>query len=286
MFERRRLNELHLKYKLEPGLRDIYVEGESDAYIVRWFLKEQGNVNAVVYQISTIDIPVERLEATSHQNNNRGRVIFLGQDLAAANLLSQATCIVDSDFDVILDRRKVSENILFTDYTCMEMYFFNTWHIDKFFSLVVGRQVKNVQRILDNISSILQELFLVRLASQLLGLNFACMPMTSCCHIEEEEIIFDFDEYLKRYFNKNKGHSQATVFNKKLDECRQLLLPNKRHQMHGHDFLELLAWYIRKAYSVQHFDSASIGRVLLACLEASKLSAEGLFVNILRRVQN
>ncbi|MEO7859477.1 MAG: DUF4435 domain-containing protein [Nitrospirales bacterium] len=284
--ERKRLGELLLKYKLEPTLRDIYVEGESDVSIIRWILREQGNIGAVVYHVLAIDVPVEKFVEFGQDQNNRGRVIVLAHELARARLLSQATCIVDRDFDAILNRLTGPENLLFTDYSSMEMYFFNNWHLSKLFSLVLGRQIENTQAIQDNIAAILQELFLIRLANHLLGLGFGCMTMTSCCQIKGGKITFDLTEYMKRYMSKNGGYSHRSAFDRKIDECRAVQLPDPRQQMHGHDFLDLLAWYIRKSYSMQHFNEVSLKSALMASLEASKLTSENLFVSILCRVQS
>lgn len=274
-----------LKYKLEPSLRDIYVEGETDASMIRWFLKEQGNVNAVVYHVSTVDLPKEKVEGWHQENSNRGRVISLALELAAANLLPQATCIVDSDFDIVLNCRQGPKNLVFTDYSCMEMYFFNHWHFEKVFSLVFGKEITDLQAIMGSIASVLQELFLIRLANHLLNLKFGCMTMTACCQIEELEIKFDSSEYLKRYLNKNSGYSQIKSIEQKVEECRRLLRLDCREQMHGHDFLDLLSWYIRKAGLAQRCDDVSISRTLFACLEASKLSTEGLFLTLQHRIQ-
>lgn len=282
--ERKRLNELRLKYRLEPTLRDIYVEGESDASIIRWLLREHGNRSAVVYYISTVEVPIEILDKYGQDDNNRGRVIALALELASVNLLSQATCIVDRDFDAILNNLIGLENLLFTDYSSMEMYFFNSWHLEKLFSLALGRQIDNAQVILDNVAAILQEVFLIRLANHLQKLGFGCISITCCCQIKEGKIKFDLTDYMTRYLHKNGGHSHRSTFDEKVNECRALLLQDPRQQMHGHDFLEVLAWYIRKTCSMQHYNEASLKSALMASLESSKLISENLFVNILRRV--
>ena len=100
------------------------------------------------------------------------------------------------------------------------------------------------------------------------------------------EIKFDRTDYMTRYLSKNNGHSHQSIFDKTVNDYRELQLQDPRQQMHGHDFLELLAWYIRKTYSMQHFSEVSLKSALMASLEASKLASEILFVNMLRRVES
>jgi hypothetical protein len=59
--ERRTLEELVTRYQLEPGLRDIYVEGKTDKILLEWFLEQRGVKSFAVYEIDTVEIPAQKL---------------------------------------------------------------------------------------------------------------------------------------------------------------------------------------------------------------------------------
>jgi hypothetical protein len=54
--DRRTIEELIARYELEPTLRDIYVEGYTDALFFRWFLQKSNATNAIVYEIDCVEI--------------------------------------------------------------------------------------------------------------------------------------------------------------------------------------------------------------------------------------
>src|SRR5688500_15267818 len=121
---RRQLSELLTLYELEPTLRDVFVEGPFDVSIINWFLHEKGCQDVGVYDISTIEIPDGEILNRGRKANNRERVIYLAEFMQ--NSLqpnkNQITCIVDRDFSDFLQDRRDIECLLYTDYSCMEMY--------------------------------------------------------------------------------------------------------------------------------------------------------------------
>ena len=55
--ERRKISEVVQLYRLEPTLRDIYVEGISDNLIIESFLEENNIMGVSIYEIDKIDLP-------------------------------------------------------------------------------------------------------------------------------------------------------------------------------------------------------------------------------------
>jgi hypothetical protein len=74
---RRTIEEIIVRYELEPSLRDIYVEGLEDKSLIEWFLSQHGQTNCAIYDVDTIEIPAELLFAENLVDGNRSRVIFL-----------------------------------------------------------------------------------------------------------------------------------------------------------------------------------------------------------------
>jgi hypothetical protein len=103
--KRRRLDELFVRYELEPSLCDLYVEGLTDKSIIEWFLDKSGlgKEKFTVYEIDTVDIPTEELFKIGLNDANRSRVIFLALQLQQylKNCLPNVVCIADKDFDIL-----------------------------------------------------------------------------------------------------------------------------------------------------------------------------------------
>ncbi|HEY6331243.1 MAG TPA: hypothetical protein VI756_18090, partial [Blastocatellia bacterium] len=132
--ESRRVEELIVRYKLEPTLNDVYVEGPADARLIDWFLSENDLEDVAVYDISTVHLPAETLLERGLPDNNKGRVIALAEMLEPhiSQRTGQTTCVVDQDLDIVLEKTREHELLVLTDYTCLEMYSYDVDSLNKF----------------------------------------------------------------------------------------------------------------------------------------------------------
>lgn len=171
--ERRKFDELVARYELEPELRDIYVEGTTDKNLLEWFLKQKGQQDFVVYEIDTVDIPADRLFELGLSDGKQGRVIALALDMQSylSEIPPHLTCIADRDFDWLLGKEYVCELLLFTDYSCLDMYLFNEIVIDNFLRLVVRVPLIKANEVLGRLSKVLEELFFLRATNEVLTLG-------------------------------------------------------------------------------------------------------------------
>ena len=284
----RTLEDLIARYELEPQLRDIYVEGSSDKSLIEWFLKEMGIDGAVVYEICTVQIDKEKVAVYGEEDNNKGRVITLAHEMESilGKEALQITCIADSDFDLILNKKYDCRLIIFTDYSSLEMYLFNENCMDKYFRLCIQGFSINVNETMDCLSKVLQEVFLIRLANKLLGLNMTWITFERCCKVGDGSIIFDVDDYITRYLNSNGWPVEKRKFVDFIEDWRPRLKKECRCQMHGHDFIELLAWFISK-HGIERnlYDTDVVCRSLYGCVEIDDLKSGMLFSNLLSRVE-
>ncbi len=283
----RTLEDLFARYELEPQLRDIYVEGSSDKALIEWFLKEMGIDAAVVYEICTVQVDKEKVAEYGEENNNRGRVITLAHEMESVvgKEALQITCIADSDFDLILDKKYSCKLIIFTDYSCLEMYLFNENCMDKYFKLCIQGFSININETMDCLSKVLQEVFLIRLANKLLGLNMTRITFDRCCKVSNSGIVFDVDDYITRYLNSNKWPVGKREFVDFIEAWKPRLKNEYRCQMNGHDFIELLAWFISKhGIDRKLYDSDVVCRSLYGCVEIEDLKSGKLFSNLFSRV--
>ena len=287
---RRKFDELVARYELEPELRDIYVEGTTDKNLVQWFLRQKGQQDFVVYEIDTVDISAERLKELELSNNNRGRVIALALDMQSqlSALPPHLTCMADKDFDWLFGKEYNCDILLFTDYCSIELYFFNEIILDKFFSLAIGLSQIQAKEALDKLSKVLEDLFLIRATNEALGFNMEWLKeFGNCCKLTGAEIELQSETFIYKYLNKNSKLSQKQLFTDKLQELRTNKIAERRCKIRGHDFIELLCWYIKHYLAKnkrQFYDPEIVAVNLLMCIDAEHLGQETMFQRLLARL--
>lgn len=110
-----------------------------------------------------------------------------------------------------------------------------------------------------------------------------------CCKLNKQnnQIQFDLKTFITKYLNSNRNRSEESSFITKLEELRAKELIEIRYKIYGHDFTELLCWYIRHYLRKEirnSYNSEILAGSLLACIDAEKLAQEGLFQRLLARI--
>jgi hypothetical protein len=295
--KRRKLDELVARYELEPSLHDVYVEGLTDKCIIQWFLDKSNldTKNCAVYEIDTVDIPTDRLFALGLNDSNRSRVIFLAFQLQrlVETSLPHVVCIADRDFDDLIGSSSIeSELLLFTDYTSIEMYLFDSNIIKKFLRLALGKDDLEAVNILTNISPTLKEMFLLRAANQSLSYGMEWLESNALRRCFKKirkgaKLEFDSNDFVDKYLHKNNRNSEKIAFLDKVKELRNKNISEIRNKIRGHDFIELFCWYIEPYLSKNKkwFSEPDIVLgTLLCCLDVDDLMQEKLFQELTRRV--
>jgi len=296
------LNELIARYELEPNLCDIYVEGNTDKHLITWFLEKNGyrvgkEQPVRIYDCNDIDISGEELKQRDLLDNNRSRVIAVALEMQKELKVmpKYLSCLVDKDVDWLFRKESpCGEGLLFTDYCDLEMYLFNESVIDKFLHLVLSTSTISATQLLDNLSPVLEELFLIRATNQALQWGMEWFSLEKCSQLKKDNTLqFDEAEFITRYLSKNSKLPDKSRFLEKLAELRSIssnYLPDCRCKIRGHDFIEVLSWYLEKSVNkfkgkvIQPVDSKAIGGSLLGCVELEQLKQEQLFKQLLARV--
>ena len=92
-----------------------------------------------------------------------------------------------------------------------------------------------------------------------------------CCQVKKNTVVFDSEIFIQKYLNKKSKMSEKGLFISKLEELRVKKLKDKRYQIHGHDFTELLCWYIKPYLRKEiraSYNSAILAGSLLGCVDA------------------
>jgi hypothetical protein len=285
---KRTLQELLAIRELETELHDVVVEGTSDKKLIDWFLEENQRSKAAVYEIDVFQVDSADVLALGLENNNRGRVITLANQITSqAVSRDNFTCIADRDFDHILNIRRDSDVLLFTDYSCMLMYTYNERVLRKFFRFKVDGFPKSVRQIMREISSALQVLFAFHLTRHLHFPEAEPVPWKKSCSIDENGIVFEADEYVERYLHKNRRHDDKDRFMQQVRQYQARMRFDPRMQIRGHDFIAILIWYVAQHRGFKPFGrvtEAELEQDLFSCLEVRDLTPERLFQRLLERV--
>jgi hypothetical protein len=277
---RRTIPEIVAKYKLNPRVRDVYVEGAFDRKVLRWFFDEIRATDVGVFEITLIDIPSSLLRRHGLGEGERSRVIALGRELARLNegTGTQAICVVDADYDRILQASVEGGPILLTDYTCMEMYFVYPSVLAKYFRAVLGVERLEIDVLLRNYSTVLRELYLIRAANQALSLALRWIPFDKACRKHSGVVVLDrelFTTFILQDSQVSHRHGDLLA---KIEELRPRLDSDLRNHANGHDFLALLSIdYGREAKRSGLPNVDAIASALRACLDIDRLAAEPLF---------
>lgn len=285
--ERRKIEELVALYQLEPNLRDVFVEGSIDAAFFEWFFRENGVSRVAVREVDDVDVSSEFLGKLNFNNNRRGRVMALAHTVEAelgSDILS-LTCVIDRDFDRALGKTHPYRTLLSTDYSCLEGYLFAPRPIGKFLRLVVRRLRTTPEKVLQDIGPPLVEFFAIRLAKYRLEWKLELIDFERCCEIREDGVDFDSEEYITRFLNRYSRTSDRPVLKAQIDESRRLLAGDARQYIHGHDFINMLSWYLRQHKGCSSISPELVERSLYACAEYIDVSDEPMFRALLERVK-
>lgn len=286
--ERRTIDELIALYSLEPTLRDIYVEGPIDKSVIEWFVSSAELNSVGVFDIEMVEVPPEDLIEFHVENNNKGRLIALAHILERnLSVLNIATCIVDKDFDEILENLVTCSMLLYTDYSCIEMYMLNEKAISKTIALGIRRKGLTVDNIFEVLNNIGRDLFLIRLINVVLGLSLKNIEWHNCCDVKSGVAHFDRNEYIKRYLNASGQVKRFDEFVAVVDSFQERLNPDLRNCLNGHDFVEVISWFVRKTFrSRANLTAGEIGNLLYMSLEYSDVADEPMFAQLLKRLSS
>jgi hypothetical protein len=283
---KRTLEELLTRYELHPELCDVYVEGESDKDILRWFFDSSNRPTVVVYPIEEIDIPSAQIDKEKLTNNNRGRVMLLARHLEKElDRVPTVTCLIDADLDYVLEIPPPKGLLLRTDFSSMDIYCYDDAAVLKVARLLGAGLKKTGAEILNEISVFLQRLFFHRLVNHRLGLNLPWIDAHKSCTLKSASVEFNERDFRRRYLNKaGVGTESRRDFEEELRKCESLKDIDVRFIIRGNDFTDTLAWYLsRHIARPPHPDAKLVRRMLFASLPFEQLIKYDLFDALLKK---
>jgi hypothetical protein len=274
---RRQIAELEFIHRQHPDIYDIYVEGPFDASIMGWFVREHALTNIAIYPIDSIEIKGDDSGENESESGNRSRLVYLASQVSPT-IAMKVFCIIDADFSRIQGTVPVTPPLYETDYSCMEMYFFTYDCLSKFFTLFCHRDNWPVAIIMSSLADVLQEFFLFRCANSLLDWHLDWLDNYKCLKVKSWRIELDRKEFIKRLLNKNGKGGDRDTFNRTVESLQKSMDSEPRHQIHGHDFISLLSWFIKeKGITGSRSQIDVVQSSMTLTLDHSRLVEEPLF---------
>ncbi|KAA6332752.1 hypothetical protein EZS27_018767 [termite gut metagenome] len=276
---KRNIDELIAIYSIESELLDIYVEGPTDKFIIENYL-EYKNISKSIIEINDVDLFLfQEKYADLDFHSNKDKLIAFSRILNENSIQSNIKCVVDRDFDGILFELENNQFLVYTDFSCIESYLMCKNHIDKILKFGIKNFPHESKYVLTEISSVLCELFIIRMINKHFKFNFSLPQKESHIIIDKKtgKCTFNFDNYLELFININKIRNRK----KEILEFIEIITPripnDIRFQMNGHDFIEILFSYINKIKNTVNFRRDNFERTFYLSIQPNHLEEYNLF---------
>ena len=279
---RRTIPELLFLHEVEPSLKDIFVEGDYDVAVVMRFLRDIGCEDVVVRSINCIEVDDGKLLRDGRDVGNRERVILLAEEiLQHLEVEGTILCIADRDYGNWNGGLPEIRNLVFTDYSCMELYVWNRVVLRRFLTVYCNRPDWSVDEFIEALREPLQSMFAIRLAARSLEMKLKWIDRVVCVEVRGWSILFDVREFVTRLLHK----ISATDCVEKLLSCvarfRSQFPEEPRQSIQSHDFGRLVTHLLKKkGVDAVATDESTVTRAMAACLTVSELEGERLFQRV------
>ena len=261
---RRTISELRARYELEPGLRDVYVEGKFDQEILSNFFRGPDFRDRMIYDIDSVEVPTALLIAHGFTDGNKQRIIALARELANLPDECQYRCLVDRDLDHWFGPLESTTRLTWTEFCSIELYFFSNEILRDLLITTAKSKISSWEVYLDSLIATLRDLYALRLADRALGWSLEWLSIDRCLSRHESRIIFALPDYIDRLMKKNRKMGTKQQFDHSFALWQQKLSGDPRSHIRGHDLIDLLAWTIAEFRGIKEFSSqVAIQRLLV-----------------------
>lgn len=262
---RRTIDEIKVRYELEPGLKDIYVEGKFDQDVLSNRLCGSTHADYIIYDIDSVDIPCTILTSHGLSDGNKQRVIALARELEQLSDECRYRCLVDRDLDHWFGNLETTKRLIWTDYCSIELYFFSSELLRELLVVVAKSKITNWDEFMDSLISTLRHLYSLRLADRDLGWSLSWLSVDRCLSRDGCKIVLSFAEYVRRLLMKNGKVAYKVQFDNRTATWHDKLSGDPRNYIRGHDLLDFLVWTINEFSGIKELSSlVSIQRILVA----------------------
>ena len=285
---KRKYSEIKAIAALYPELKSIYVEGVSDFYLINDFLAYHKIEDIKVYIIDDIDIDelytgIDPNVVYNLRHSNKERVIFLAQslekDLHRVNL--PILCIVDTDWDRVLNCVRTSKYLSYTDYNSMDMYLCSKETVSKYLHQGHRINTRIEDQLLTSLLNICRQVFHVHCLLHERKMELLSNDKAFAFDRPSQSCSLDFDKYWLATLTKNN----LTAFSEELKatyDSRFSQSPGDiKNEVRGHDFVHYLYLCVRKMKPKISMAEEEFANMFWKYADIEALKQEGLFEKIM-----
>lgn len=268
--ERRTIDELFARYELEPELRDVFVEGQFDKDVLANYFRSTKQLDRMVYEIDSVEVPNEILRKQNLTEGNKQRVIALARALSSLPEKCSYRCLIDKDLDHWFGGLEKTARLVWTNYCSIELNFFIEEILRDILIITAKSRINSLVDYNNSLIATLRELYVFRLADRELGWNLSWLPIERFITQKESMIIFDDVLYIERLLIKNTKSGLRGDFEKSVEQWKDCLSGDHRNYVRGHDFINLLALTVQKFRGIKEFSSSECIQRLFVLLASNR----------------
>lgn len=242
---RRTIDDLMLRYELEPELDDVYVEGNFDKDVLTACFEGGSGSSRIVYTIDSVDVPYPVLDKYRLTEGNKQRVLALCRELESANHLN-CKFLVDRDLDHWFDDLCEVRGLVWTRYCALELYFFDDALMRKFIIGASRSKIPDWSAFVVTFCSALVFMYAVRLADRELDFQMKWVDFDKDLKLVGGLLDLNKTSYINRVLSKNNKLQFMLDFKASVDQWYDKCVSHDhRLAIRGHDFVSLLAFVIK-----------------------------------------
>lgn len=177
-------------HKMVPTRRELYVEGPTDKHFLDWLVGNRKTTDVRVVEIDLVDLP------GIASGGKKERLLHFTEQVE--NLGIQIKGFADADTDHIFERA-VPSNVILTDNRDLEGYMLREDCIEKLIKLALLDDKLRATDILEKTLSIGRQIGLLRLMSEIDGLElaFQATRVKNYINVEKNIVCLKFENYLR-----------------------------------------------------------------------------------------
>jgi len=260
------VDELLVRYDLEPQLADVFVEGAFDKDVLTEVFASQSR-EGIFYQIDVVNIPQELLDSYGLTSGNKQRVVALSRELERLGENARVRCLVDRDLDHWFGDVEDAGRLRWTRFCSIESHFISDQIVSDLVIKTANAKVANATVFILSLFEILKVLYALRLADRELSLSQKWVAIKKYLGREGDSLRIDTERYVTATLSANAILPQKNAFMDAVRKWQGRLDCDVRLASRGHDYSELLALAISQFDGHRAFkDQSAVERlfVLLA----------------------
>ncbi len=284
--DRHSLAALTAKYRLEPSLRDVYVEGPFDKAILVEAFSSSGRNDIGIYEIECVAVDASRVSLAGEDLGAKGRVVALAKHLEATvpSVEKQVICLVDADTDRIRGVLETCMILMYSDGTSFDGFMMTPQVLERFLRRRCGEFPLSAHQVLRQVNAPLRKRFAQRLALQAMGKPETGISLRKDVEFRGRQFVFREGRYKQRLLQKAQLSHREDEFDEYVRLALRVLTMEMSQCVHISDFLECLHICMRSAKPKRTPTLEMLRHDLVLSIEGQVVAGLPETVAILRRL--